>query len=845
MTSAAAQQVDLTQCEREPVHIPGAIQPFGCLVAFALPAWTIAHVSLNASAVFGFEEAEAMIGKPAESILTPKIIHDLRNTFQAAMISGFDERLPLVDIGPAGVCHDVLVHASSGFAIAEFLPCEGAEAVRSDPTTLVKTIIDRLRRTTTFQSFLTSAARQIRAVTGFDRVMIYRFLADDSGEVVAEAVRAGMTPFMGLHYPASDIPPQSRALFERQWLRMIPAVDYGPVAIVPTLTTKGLPLDLSLSTLRSASPVHLEYLRNMGVTATLTVSILRGGRLWGLIACHHETPRRISTATAAAVELFAQVFSTQIEAKQQHDELAYIAHAREAHDRLIADMAPEETIFENLSRFDEQLRALIPADGIGIWTDGRFESSGIAPPAEAVEDLVRFLNTQPVDRVFHTNELKRHLPDAVRYADKVAGVLSIPFSRAPKDFLLLFRREVLQTVTWGGDPNKPAAADASGRIGPRNSFAAWKQIVSGQSMPWLRGEADIAETLRVSLLDIILRRANLVDRERRVAQESQLLLVAELNHRVKNILAVIRSLVGQSRFGAASVETFVSDLQQRLHALSVAHDQLTQSHWKAAPLAALIEAEAKAWTTAEDRRLVLDGPPVMIEARAYQTLALVLHEMMTNAAKYGALSVDDARLAISWALDPERGLILDWTESGGPSVVPPSRRGFGTVVVEQSIPFELKGTARIEHAADGVKAQFTIPTEFVLAGDATAAPRRDLPVARADLQGKNLLLVEDSMMIALDAQAMLQNCGAEVELAATTADARRALSLNTFDAAILDVNLYTETSFAIAEDLQDREIPFVFATGYGETIVVPERFKSVFVVSKPYVEDVLRAALAA
>jgi two-component sensor histidine kinase/CheY-like chemotaxis protein len=308
---------------------------------------------------------------------------------------------------------------------------------------------------------------------------------------------------------------------------------------------------------------------------------------------------------------------------------------------------------------------------------------------------------------------------------------------------------------------------------------------------------------------------------------------------------VIRSLVGQSRFGAASVETFVSDLQQRLHALSVAHDQLTQSHWKAAPLAALIEAEAKAWTTAEDRRLVLDGPPVMIEARAYQTLALVLHEMMTNAAKYGALSVDDARLAISWALDPERGLILDWMESGGPSVVPPSRRGFGTVVVEQSIPFELKGTARIEHAADGVKAQFTIPTEFVLAGDATAAPRRDLPVARADLQGKNLLLVEDSMMIALDAQAMLQNCGAEVELAATTADARRALSLNTFDAAILDVNLYTETSFAIAEDLQDREIPFVFATGYGETIVVPERFKSVFVVSKPYVEDVLRAALAA
>ena len=845
MTSANSQPADLSQCEREPVHMPGAIQPFGCLIAFALPTWTIAHASENAAAVFGASGAAAMIDMPAASILTPKIIHDLRNTFQAAMISGFAERLPAVDIGPSDECHDVLIHASGGLAVAEFVPCEGADAIRADPTTLVKTIIDRLRRATTFPNFLNSAARQIRAVTGFDRVMIYKFLADDSGEVVAETVRAGMTPFLGLHYPASDIPAQARALFERQWLRMIPAVDYTPVAIVPTLTTKGLPLDLSLSTLRSASPVHLQYLRNMGSASTLTVSILRGSRLWGLIACHHETPRRISTATAAAVELFAQVFSTQIEAKQQHDELAFIANAREAHDRLIADMAPEETFFDNLSRFDEPLRRLISADGIGIWTEGRFESCGVAPPAEAVEDLVRFLNTKPVDRVFQTNELRRHLPDAVRYADKVAGVLSIPFSRAPKDFLFLFRREVVQTVTWGGDPNKAVDADGSGRIGPRASFAAWKQIVSGQSLPWLRGETDIAEMLRVSLLDIILRRANLVDRERRVAQESQLLLVAELNHRVKNILAVIRSLVGQSSHGAASLDSFVADLQKRLHALSVAHDQLTKSHWKAAPLAALIAAEAEAWTTAGDARLVLDGPPVMIEARAYQTLALVLHEMMTNAAKYGALSVDDARLSLAWSIDPDRGLVLDWIETGGPPVVPPSRRGFGTVVVEQSIPFELKGTARIEHAADGVKAQFTIPSEFVQAGEAGAAPRRELPVARADLQGKNLLLVEDSMMIALDAQAMLQNCGAEVELATTTADARRAMTLNKFDAAILDVNLYTETSFAIAEDLQDRDIPFVFATGYGETIVVPDRFKGVFVVSKPYIEDVLRAALAA
>ena len=847
MTSSATPtpSVDISKCEREPVHIPGAIQPFGCLVAFLLPTWTIAHVSTNAATVFGAAGPDAMIGAAIETILAPKLIHDLRNTFQAAMISGFAERMAGIAIGTAAEPHDVLIHPSGQLAITEFLPCAGAESVRADPTTLVKTIIDRLRRTTSFKGFLTSAARQIRAVTGFDRVMIYKFLEDDSGEVIAEALRVGLPPFMGLHYPASDIPAQARALFERQWLRMIPQVDYMPIAITPTITAKGTPLDLSLSTLRSASPIHLQYLRNMGSAATMTVSILRGDRLWGLIACHHETPRRISSATTAAVELFAQVFSTQIEAKQQHDELAYMANAREAHDRLIIGMTPDETIFENLPRFDGPLREVIPADGIAIWTDGRFESCGTAPPPEAIEDLVRLLNAKPVDRVFTTNELKRHLPDAVTYADRVAGVMAIPFSRAPKDFLLLFRREVLQTVTWGGDPDKAVNADGSGQIGPRASFAAWKQIVSGSSLPWRRGETDIAETLRVSLLDIILRRANMVDRERRVAQESQLLLVAELNHRVKNILAVIRSLVGQSRHGSTSLETFTTDLQSRLHALSIAHDQLTQAHWKAAPLAALIEAEAQAWTEAGDSRLALTGPPVMIEARAYQTLALVLHEMITNAAKYGALSVKDGHLSIDWSIEPDGALVLSWREASGPIVSPPTRRGFGTIVVEQSIPFELRGTALIEHPPEGVRATFTIPADFVQAGAEATAPRRDLPVERADLKGKSLLLVEDSMMIALDAQTMLQNCGAEVELAATTADAKRALNLNTFDAAILDVNLYTETSFAIAQELQERAIPFVFATGYGETVVVPERFQNIYVISKPYIEDVLRAALAA
>ena len=838
--------IDLSECEREPVHVPGLIQPFGCLVGFLLPTWSIAHVSLNAGALFEVATPEELIGAPIENILSPQLIHDLRNTFQAAMISGFAERLAHVAIGPRDIPHDVLVYASGSVAIAEFIPVAGADTIRADPTSLVKTIIDRLRRTTNFQAFLTSAARQIRAVTGYDRVMIYKFLEDDSGVVVAEALRGGMPPFLDLHYPASDIPAQARALFKRQWLRMIPEVAYTPVPVVPPLTVKKLPLDLSLSTLRSASPVHIQYLKNMGCGATLTVSILVGDRLWGLIACHHETPRRISAATAAAVELFAQVFSAQIEAKQQNDEIAFIAKARDAHDQLIAAMTTDETIFENLDGFGALLRAMIPCEGVGVWTEGRFEANGVTPPADAIDEIVRFLNTKPADRVFATDSLSRHLPDALRYTAAASGLLAIPVSRTPKDYLLLFRPEVVQTVQWGGDPRKAVATDARGQmLGPRKSFEAWKEQVQGTSQPWRPSEIAASQTLRVSLLDIMLRRAGLLDRERRVAQESQLLLVAELNHRVKNVLAVIRSLVRQSVQGATSLDTFTHDLQNRIHALSVAHDQLTQSHWKAAPLETLIEAEAQAWIETGDTRLGLSGPPVMIDARAYQTLALVLHEMMTNAAKYGALSVGDGHLSIDWTLEKTGDLVLTWLEEHGPAVSPPTRRGFGSIVVEQSIPFELQGEASIEYRPQGVHARFMIPYDFVQKGEALRKVREVTPVARADLRGKTLLLVEDSMMIALDAQTMLQNCGAEVEVAATSNDARRALKLNRFDAAILDVNLYTETSFTIAEDLKARAIPFVFATGYGETVSVPEQFKDVQIVSKPYVEEALRAALAA
>lgn len=840
---------DLSACEREPLHNLGAIQPYGYLVAFALPAWTVAHVSENLCPALGLE-LEEVVGARIEAIFPPRVIHDLRNALQASMISGFAERLAGVAAGSEanalpGV-YDAVVHSAGQVAIVELVPASGADTPRLDPTSLVKTIVDRLRRAPTLTAFLSLAARQIRAITGFDRVMIYRFLEDQSGQVVAEALRPGLPPFLHLRYPASDIPSQARALFARQRLRMIPNVAYAPVPIWPKLMADQRPVDLSLSALRDVSRFHIQYLKNMGSAATLTVSIMEGERLWGLVACHHETPRRISATTGASVELLAEVLSAQVEAKTQRDENAAAAASRAAQDSLIAALQPGRTLFENLSAAEDLLRAAIPCDGFGVLVAGRLDGQGAVPPAQGVEGLLNLLRGVPEGEVFASHALSRALPEAASYGADVSGLLALPLSATSRDYLLLFRREVLQTVRWGGDPRKPVVTDAAGQaIGPRTSFAAWQEMVSQTSEPWRASEIAAAERLRVALLDVLLRRAESLDLAQRSARESQLLLVAELNHRVKNVLAVVRSLVGRSVEGATSLEAFRADLQQRISALSLAHDQLTLSHWTGAPLHTLIESEAQAWLAGNEERLTLSGPPVMIAARAYQTLALVLHEMMTNAAKHGALSVPRGRLITEWRVGLEGDLALTWTERGGPAVSPPRRRGFGSVVIEQSVPFELQGQALVDYRPEGLVARFIIPAEFVREEAALPLVRETVGTPRLDLRGKNLLLVEDSMMIALDAQAMLQGCGADVELAATSSDARRAIRLNTFDAAILDVDLYTETSFGVADDLRARSVPFVFATGYGENVAVPERFKGIRVISKPYVVDAVRAALAA
>ena len=843
MTSLAASPVvDLAICAQEPIRVPGFIQPHGGLIACDMTTWTITHLSRNIGQLLGVEAPERFLGESADALLSPRALHDVRNVLQASSVSGQAEVLPQAALSDT-VTADVMAHVSGNSAIFEILPGAGALTSTAPPMTLVRSMISRVKRAASFERSLTLAANQIRAVTGFDRVMIYRFLDDQSGEVVAESLRAGLTPFLHLRYPSSDIPAQARELYLQQWLRLIPDVFYEPVPILAAAGAEA-PLDLGLATLRSVSPIHVEYLKNMGSSATLTISIIVADKLWGLIACHHLAPRLLSSGIASACELFGQVLSLQIDAMERTRELSYFARSREAHERLIGSMPPENTLFDNIAGYEGLLRELISCDGIGVWTDGVFSGVGSLPPVELVPDLIDFLDGQDARHAFATARLESVVPSAAGYRSLASGVLAIPFARAPRAYLLFFRKELTQIVQWGGNPNKAVEVGNRGtRIGPRKSFASWREEVTGRSPPWQPAELHIAEGLRVSLLDVILRRSDITERQQRNAQEGQALLIAELNHRVKNILALIRSLVRQSQHGAVSIAAFTTDLEHRIRALSFAHDQMTQSGWTAAPLRRLLEAEAKAWARGAIDGIVFDGPPVMLDPRAYQALALVFHEMMTNAAKYGSLSRTGGHLDVRWTLSEEGALSIVWTEKDGPLVKTPDRRGFGSVIMEQTVPFELQGEAQLDYRPEGLTARFMIPALHVTLGSGADEPNLASAAGSITLAGKRLLLVEDSMMIALDAQVALQEQGLTVDVAGTVADALRAVAVGRFDAVLLDINLSGETSFGVADRCLGQEVPFVFATGYGESVKIPERFKGVPVVTKPYDGDALRTAL--
>ncbi len=836
--SDTAFKVDLTNCDREPIHILGAIQPFGFLIALS-GDWLIARVSANIGDHLG-RPAAALVGTPLIDLFAADAIHEIRN--RLTLLRGPDavERLMALDLAGDGRRFDVALHFSGGQVVIE---AEPAQSEHNDAAGTVRGMVARLDHAGTMEALFREGARQVRALTGFDRVMVYRFDAQGAGEVVGEAVRSGIGSFLGLHYPASDIPAQARTLYLRNLFRIIADIGATPVPIVPALDERGAPLDLSLAVTRAVSPIHIEYLTNMGVGASLSISIVIDGKLWGLFACHHYAPRLPSLERRSLAELFGQMFAMKLEARERQAAADYAANGRLVADRLLASVAGDASLLDDPAWLGEMLDEAIPADGVGVYINGRVALSGLAPDEAAFRRIVAALNGTAAGRVYASDRIADLVDGAEAHAAVAAGLLALPISRRPRDYVVLFRQEIVQSVRWAGDPHKPTEFGPNGpRLTPRKSFESWSELVRGRSQPFTAAEVNVAETLRATLIEVVLRLSDEAHVERQQAGERQELLIAELNHRVRNILSLIRGLVSQSKAAGGSIEEYIRELDGRIHALARAHNQITNDNWGPASLKLLIETEAAAYLAGRSDRVVAQGPDILLDPQAFTTLALVFHELVTNSAKYGGLS-DSGRVAVSWRLSDDGDLHLDWRERGGPAVQAPTRQGFGTTIIRRSIPYDLGGSARIAYLLAGVEAHFCVPARFVTRGTAAVAvvpipPRGPLAADAPDrvpLDGQAVLLVEDNMIIALDAEDVLLQLGAGRVIAAP--GIRRALSEIDTDPpaiALLDINLGDETSFPIAERLLEQGIPFLFATGYGDAAQLPDRYHAVPVVQKPY-----------
>ncbi|WP_107843966.1 HWE histidine kinase domain-containing protein [Litoreibacter ponti] len=842
MTKDTAQAVDLTNCDREPIHLLGNVQSYGCLISTSSDLM-INHLSANCATYLGLQPDE-VVGQRLVDLLPERTIHDLRTKLQMTSSGGAAiSRLFGYDVLGDGTLFDISIHASGQSFIFEFE--KKAEGEDRDDLSMVQPLIARVNKQDTVLAAAREAAMAMEVLSGFDRVMVYRFTSDGSGEVIAERHAAGMEPFLGLRYPASDIPQQARALYKRSTLRLISDVNDDVSPIIPEKNPNGEPLDLSLSVTRAVSPIHLEYLRNMDVAASMSVSILKDGELWGLFACHHRTARYVDYERRTAIELFAQLFSYELERKIEATIRDEERESRALHDRLMVRLSAGSDLIESFDIIADELSQIVANDGVAVFSEGRYIARGAAPTEDEFTRLARFLNTAPTGKVFATDNLIKAYPAAEDMADRVAGLIAIPISRTPRDYIVFFRREIARSVKWAGNPEKPVEVGPNGvRLTPRKSFEAWTEIVRHTSEPWTESERRAAEALRISLIEIVLKLTDEANAERRAATEKQELLIAELNHRVRNILNLIQGLVSQSKTGTTTIESYTTVLDGRIQSLARAHDQLTRQEWSPTALRNLIEVEVKAFLDGRDDRLKITGDAPMLEPEAFSTMALVIHELVTNSAKYGALTDRSGHVSIDLTIAGDGALLIKWREQGGPPVQAPTRRGFGSTIIERTVPFELNGTVETRFKLAGFEADLMIPSKYVTEGapeplDTADADAQADTKAQAALSG-TVLVLEDNMVIALDASDIITAHGAtDVKLASSVDAALKILGSEDLTMAVLDINLGSQTSLPVAQKLDAMKIPFVLATGYGDVQSIVSEYPEAPVVQKPFTAESL------
>jgi light-regulated signal transduction histidine kinase (bacteriophytochrome) len=518
--------IDLDNCAREPIHIPGSIQPRGVLAVVREPDFEVRQVSANVAELLGVSVNDAL-GRHLSALIGTAQADQIQQA--ASAFGDLRQRNPLeldIDVDGRSRAFDALLHRQPGGVLLVELEDAYGERPFSFPNTYqaVRNSVEELNRATTLTELYDTTARAVWELTGFDRVMVYRYDRDYNGEVVAECKRDDLNSFRGLHYPASDIPAQARAMYEKSWLRLISDVDYTPAPLVPPMDPAiGAPLDLTHATLRSVSPIHIEYLQNMGVRASMSISLLRHGRLWGLIACHHYVgPHLPPYGARAAAEFLGSTLSLRLVDRFDDDQLRERLAAQSMLAQLsAATLNDSEPLASALLR-SPGLLDLLPAAGVAVNVGGEHRALGSVPPPEIVTAVAAWAR-RAGDEIATSERLFDELPDFDLHLHDVAGALAL--NLPDEQYVIWFRREAVYSVDWGGDPHNKAIAVREGdgvRLSPRKSFERWREVVDKRCEPWAAIHLESAESLRRHLVEELYRRTRSALRVAEILQRSLL-----------------------------------------------------------------------------------------------------------------------------------------------------------------------------------------------------------------------------------------------------------------------------------------------------------------------------------
>ncbi|WP_292022985.1 MULTISPECIES: histidine kinase dimerization/phosphoacceptor domain -containing protein [unclassified Brevundimonas] len=691
---------DLTQCDREPIHIPGSIQPHGFMLVLDLQSLTIRQ---GAGLIEDLTGRNAWIDRPVGEVLSDVADRRIRS-MAALQETGFACRWRATN----RLEYDVIVHMApsarsglpSNLMIIEVEQSSQQARLGVDLVASLDAAGAALERAPTVQGLCERAAEAFRRLTGFDRVMIYRFQDDEAGEVVAEARAEGAGSFLNHHFPATDIPRQARALYLRNPVRVIPDSRYTPQPLRP-VTRGETPLDMSDSGLRSVSPIHLQYLQNMDVRASASVSIIVDDALWGLVACHNASPKLLPFELRVGCTTLARNLARQLKAKGDAELYRDRTRLRRLEDQLVARLPADRPLAAALADRAEPLMQLTGADGLAIVSEGAVRTFGHTPPVEGVRAIADWVAERPGLRPVSSHALSTVLPEARAWTTHGSGLLAVNLPVEQPLSILWFRAEVRETVRWAGNPATADKSAPNAILTPRASFESWSEEVAGRAKRWGPAAIESAGRLRDTLADYAaidqLRRLNrslqtsLSERDLRLEQQQY--LIREVNHRVQNSLTLVSSFLGlqaREQTGGAAA-TALNEARRRVRAVSAVHSLLYRgdtattvdmARYIGELIDDLTSSMGPDWAAATETDLA----PICIDAGRAVTIGLILTELIINAQKY-AYKGKPGPLRIAFEEDGAVFRLRVEDEGEGGHL---AGKGFGSMMI-QSLVGQLEG----------------------------------------------------------------------------------------------------------------------------------------------------------